>query len=120
MAIGALTLGMLAVFGYVAFRVARHAGRTIGLMSWRVAQGTAVMFALAVVVYDKPTSFYTNFVIFPSLALFVSGLIGTIATHILGVTALFKRDDTRHALFAISLSLLAAAIALGLIVWRAS
>jgi hypothetical protein len=33
---------------------------------------------------------------------------------------LFKRDDTKHALIAISLSLLAGAIALGLIVWRAS
>jgi hypothetical protein len=120
MAIGAITLGMLAAFGYLAFRVARHTGRTIGLMAWRVAQGTAVMFALAVLLYEKPKSFYTNFVIFPSLGLFVSGLIGTIATQILGITALFKRDDARHALLAISLSLLAAAIALGLIVWRAS
>lgn len=120
MAIGALTLGMLAVFGFMAFRAARRTGRTIGLLAWRVAQGAAVVFALAVLVYEKPKSFYTNFVIFPSLGLFVSGLLGTIVTLILGVAALFKRDDARHALMAISISLLAAAISLGLIIWRAS
>jgi hypothetical protein len=120
MAIGALTVGMLAVFGYMAFRAARRTGRTIGLLAWRVAQGSAVVFALAVLVYEKPKSFYTNFVIFPSLALFLTGLAGTIATLILGVTALFKRDDAKIALIAISISLLAGAIALGLIVWRAS
>ena len=120
MAIGAITLGMLAVFGYMAFRAARRTGRTIGLLAWRVAQGGAVLFALAVLVYEKPKSFYTNFVIFPSLTLFLTGLLSTIVTLILGVTALFKRDDTRHALIAISASLLAAAIALGLIIWRAS
>ena len=120
MAIGALTLGMLAVFGFMAFRAARRAGRTIGLLAWRVAQGASVLFALAVVVYDKPKSFYTNFVILPSLGLFLSGLLGTIVTLILGVTALFKRDDMKLALIAIGLSLLAGAIALGLIVWRAS
>lgn len=120
MAIGALTLGMLAVLGFMAFRAARRTGRTIGLLAWRVAQGAAVVFALAVLLYEKPKSFYTNFVIFPSLALFVSGLIGTIVTQILGITALFKRDDATRALLAIGASLLAAAIALGLIVWRAS
>jgi hypothetical protein len=120
MAIGALTLGMLAVFGFMAFRAARRTGRTIGLLAWRVAQGAAVLFGLAVVLYQKPKSFYTNFVIFPSLALFLSGLLSTMVALGLGVTALFKRDDTKHALIAISLSLLAGAIALGLIVWRAS
>jgi hypothetical protein len=120
MAIGALTLGMVAVFGYMAFRAARRTGRTIGLLAWRVAQSAAVVFALAVLVYEKPKSFYTNFVIFPSLILFLSGLLGTIATLILGITALFKRDDATRALLAIGLSLLASAIALGLIVWRAS
>jgi hypothetical protein len=120
MAIGALTLGMLAVFGYMAFRAARRTGRTIGLLAWRVAQGAALLFGLAVVVYQKPKSFYTNFVVFPSLALFVSGLLSTVVTLVLGVTALFKRDDTARALIAISLSLFAGAIALGLIVWRAS
>ena len=120
MAIGAITLGVFAIFGYLAFRAARRTGRTIGLLAWRVAQTAAVVFTLAVVVYEKPKSFYTNFVIFPSLTLFLSGLAGTIVTLILGVTALFKRDDTKHALIAIGLSLLAGAIALGLIVWRAS
>jgi hypothetical protein len=120
MAIGALTLGMVAVFGFMAFRAARRTGRTIGLLAWRVAQGAAFVFALAVVLYQKPKSFYTNFVIFPSLALFLSGLLGTLVTLVLGITALFKRDDTKHALIAISASLLAFAIALGLIVWRAS
>jgi hypothetical protein len=120
MAIGALTLGMLTVFGYMAFRAARRTGRTIGLLAWRVAQGAALVFALAVVVYEKPKSFYTNFVIFPSLALFVSGLLATIVTQILGIVALFKRDDASRALLAIGISLLSAAMALGLIVWRAS
>jgi hypothetical protein len=120
MAIGALTLGMFAVFGYFAFRAARRTGRTIGLLAWRVAQGSAVVFALAVALYEKPKSFYTNFVIFPSITLFLTGLAGTVVTLLLGVTALFKRDDATHALIAISLSLLAGAIALGLIVWRAS
>jgi len=120
MAIGALTLGMLTVFGFMAFRAARRTGRTIGLLAWRVAQGASVVFALAVLVYEKPKSFYTNFVIFPSLMLFLSGLLGTIVTLILGITALFKRDDATRALLAIGSSLLAAAIALGLIVWRAS
>jgi hypothetical protein len=120
MAIGALTLGMLAVFGFMAFRAARRTGRTIGLLAFRVAQGSAVVFALAVLLYEKPKSFYTNFVIFPSLALFLTGLVATIVTLILGVTALFKRDDIKHALIAITVSLLGAAISLGLIVWRAS
>lgn len=120
MAIGALTLGMLTVLGYMAFRAARRTGRTIGLLAWRVAQGAAVAFALAVVLYEKPKSFYTNFVIFPSLTLFVSGLLGTIVSLILGVTALFKRDDARLALIAISAALLSGATALGLIIWRAS
>jgi hypothetical protein len=120
MAIGALTLGMLAVFGFMAFRAARRTGRTIGLLAWRVAQGASVLFALAVMLYEKPKSFYTNFVIFPSLALFISGLLATIVTQILGITALFKRDDATRALFAIGVSLLAAAIALALIIWRAS
>jgi len=120
MAIGALTVGMLAVFGFMAFRAARRTGRTIGLLAWRVAQGSAVLFALAVLVYEKPKSFYTNFVIFPSIILFLTGLLGTIVTLGLGVTALFKRDDIKHALIAISVALLSGTIALGLIVWRAS
>jgi hypothetical protein len=120
MAIGAITLGILTVFGFMAFRAARRTGRTIGLLAWRVAQTAAVVFTLSVLLYEKPKSFYTNFVIFPSLTLFLSGLFGTIVTLILGVTALFKRDDIKHALIAITLSLFAAAIALGLIVWRAS
>jgi hypothetical protein len=120
MAIGALTLGMLAVFGYFAFRAARRTGRTIGLLAFRVSQGSAVLFAFAVLLYEKPKSFYTNFVIFPSITLFLTGLLGTIVTLFLGVTALFKRDDAPRALIAISVVLLAGAIALGLIVWRAS
>jgi hypothetical protein len=79
-----------------------------------------VAFALAVVLYQKPKSFYTNFVIFPSLALYISGLLGTVAALILGVTALLKRDDSRNALIAISASLAAAAAAMGVIIWRAS
>jgi hypothetical protein len=120
MAIGALTLGLLAAFGFMAFRAARRTGRTIGLLAWRISQAAAVVFVLAVLLYEKPKSFYTNFVIFPSLTLFVTGLLGTIVTLILGITALFKRDDATRALLAIGVSLLAGAIALGLIVWRAS
>jgi len=120
MALGAITLGMLAVFGFMAFRAARRTGRTIGLLSWRVAQGASVVFALAVAVYDKPKSFYTNFVIFPSLTLFLSGLLATVVTVILGIAAVIKRDDATRGLLAIGISLLAGAIALGLIVWRAS
>ena len=90
------------------------------MLAWRVAQSAAVAFTLSVLLYEKPKSFYTNFVIFPSLTLFLSGLVATIVTLLLGITALVKRDDTKHALFAISLSLLAGSIALGLIVWRAS
>jgi hypothetical protein len=120
MVIGAITLGILAMAGYAAFRAARHHGRTIGLLAWRVAQGNAVMFALAVAVYQKPASFYTNFVIFPSLILYLSGLLGTLVAVLLGVTALVKRDDAQRALIGISMSLLAAAAATALIVWRAS
>jgi hypothetical protein len=120
MVLGALTLGILAVVGYGAFRWARHHGQTIGLLAWRVAQGTAVVFGLAVLVYQKPGSFYTNFVIFPSLILYLSGLLGTIVAVLLGLTALIKRDDAHRALKGISVSLLSAAIATALIVWRAS
>jgi hypothetical protein len=120
MVIGGLALGILAMAGFMAFRAARRTGRTIGLLAWRVAQGTAVVFALAVLVYEKPGSFYTNFVVFPSLVLYLSGLLATIVALILGITALIKRDDVPRALFAISVSLFAAAAAMGVIIWRAS
>jgi hypothetical protein len=120
MVIGALTLGFLAMVGYAAFRAARHQGRTMGLMAWRVGQATAVVFTLAVLVYDKPASFYTNFVIIPSLLLYLTGLFGTLIVLILGVSAIIQRDDVHRALSAISLSLLSAATATALIVWRAS
>lgn len=120
MVIGAVALGFLAVVSYMAFRAARRAGRTIGLLAWRVAQGSVLAFVLAVAVYEKPKSFYTNFVIFPSLTLYVTGLLGTISTLILAITALVKRDDTRPALIGISMSLLGAVAAMALIIWRAS
>lgn len=120
MVIGALTLGVLAMVGFAAFRAARHQGRTMGLLAWRVGQATAAAFALAVLVYDKPGSFYTNFVILPSLLLYLTGLFGTIVALILGVTAIIQRDEVHRALSAISLSLLSAATATALIVWRAS
>jgi hypothetical protein len=120
MVIVAVTLAILAVAGIMGFRAARRTGRTIGLLAWRVAQGTAVVFALAVLVYEKPRSFYTNFAMLPSLLLYLSGLLGTIVALILGVTALIKRDDVQRALIAITVSLLSAAISMGLIIWRAS
>jgi hypothetical protein len=120
MVIAAVALGILALIHYAVFRAARRAGRTIGLVAWRTAQGAIGAFVLAVVLYEKPKSFYTNFVIFPSLALYISGLLFTIAALIVGVTALFKRDDSRNALIAIGSSIGAAAAAIGLIIWRAS
>ena len=120
MVIGALTLGFLAMVGYAAFRAARHEGRTMGLMAWRVGQGAAVMFTLAVLAYEKPGSFYTNFVILPSALLYLAGLLGTVVVLIFGIIALIQRDDIHHALMAISLSLFAAAAATTLIAWRAS
>jgi hypothetical protein len=120
MVIAAVALGILALIHYAVFRVARRAGRPIGLVAWRAAQGAIVAFVLAVVLYEKPKSFYTNFVIFPSLALYIAGLLGTIAALILGITALFKRDDSRNALIAVGSSLAAAVAAMGVIIWRAS
>ena len=103
MVIGALTLGVLAMAGYAAFRAARHQGRTIGLMAWRVGQATTIVFALAVVVYQKPASFYTNFVILPAALLYLTGLAGTLIALILGVTAIAKRDDVNRALSGLDL-----------------
>jgi hypothetical protein len=118
--IAAIALGILALIHYAVFRVARRAGRTIGQLAWRAAQGATVSFVLSVLFYEKPKSFYTNFVIFPALALYIAGLLATVATLVLGITALRKRDDRKRALIAIATALIAATAAIGLIIWRAS
>jgi hypothetical protein len=105
---------------YGLLRLAGGPARTAGTLAWWSAQGGAVAFLLSVVIYQKPASFYTNFVMLPALLLFVCGLGCFVLTLTLAIVALFKRTATREALQALGLAVLTLLIAVLMIRWRAS
>ena len=105
--------------GLLLASAARRAGRTYGTIAMRVAQGTALVFILSIVLYQKPESFYVNFVILPSLFLFFGGLVCVLVTLVLGVIALVKGDGRRQAALAMAGAVLSAVATFVIILWRA-
>lgn len=97
----------------------RVRGWTAGTLAWRIAQGTCVLFLLSVLLYQKPASFYVNFVMLPSLFAFLAGLIGVIVTIVLTIVALFKRVAVQRALTATGVAVLTMVLAFAVIYWRA-
>ena len=97
----------------------RVRGGRAGALAWRVAQGTCVLFLRSVLLYQKPASFYVNFVMLPSLFAFLAGLIGVIVTLVLTIVALVKRVAVQRALTATGLALLTMVLAFAVIYWRA-
>jgi hypothetical protein len=89
------------------------------MLAWRIAQGTCVLSLLSVLLYQKPASFYVNFVMLPSLFAFLAGLIGVIVTIVLTIVALFKRVAVQRALTATGLAVLTMVLAFAVIYWRA-
>jgi hypothetical protein len=99
-------------------RRALRQGLTPAGLAWRAAQFASAALALSVLVYQKPQSFYTNFVIFPSVVLYLSGLLCVAVALVLAVVALFK-GETAGALRSAAMAVAAAAAATLIILWRA-
>lgn len=119
MVIGPLSLAALLVATWAIVGALRRRGRTFGMLAWRTAQVTSGVFLLAVLLYQKPQSFYTNFAVLPSLFAFLGGVLFVFVTVVLSAIALVKRDDGRRALVAVGTAVFGAVAALLVIVWRA-
>lgn len=120
MLVGLLAVVMAVVaVGVVFASAARRAGRAYGTIALRVAQGSALVFILSIALYQKPESFYVNFVILPSLFLFLGGLGCVFVTLVLGVIALVKGDGRRQAVIAMAGAVLSAVATFVIILWRA-
>jgi hypothetical protein len=77
------------------------------------------LFLVSVLIYEKPASFYVNFVMLPSLFAFLAGVVGVLVTIVLTIVALFKRTAARRALAATGLAVLTMVTAFLIISWRA-
>lgn len=100
-------------------RLLRRKGASWSAMAWRVMQAGGVAFVLSVLLYQKPGSFYTNFVVIPSMLLFLGGVLAALVTIVFGTMALIKREATRKPLIAMATAVLSAIATILLIMWRA-
>jgi hypothetical protein len=114
-----LTLLVIVIVCVATLPRLRPAAATVGAWAWRLALVTAALFVAAIGTYQKPASFYTNFVLFPSLVFFLIGLLLTVIAIPLGIVAAI-RGDTARGLKAIGLALLSATTAWIVILWRAA
>lgn len=119
MVLGIVLLIIVCTLGVAAVFMARRRQWTHGLFAWRVAQAATLSFILSVAVYEKPASFYTNFVIVPAIICFLFGLLLVVCTLVLGLLALVRQQDGRKGLAASALALIAAVACLAIISWRA-
>lgn len=103
---------------YGLFRLA-GGNRTHGALAWWSAQGAGLAFLVSVMVYQKPASFYTNFVLLPSIGFFLGGLGCVLLTIALAIVAMIKRTAIREALQGVGLALATLGIAVLIIYWRA-
>jgi uncharacterized membrane protein len=102
------------------FWLRRPAPAALGRWAWRAAQATGGLLLLSVAVYQKPQSFYTNFVILPSMVLFLVALTTAVVALVLGLAATIRGDADRRGLKAIAAALVAIVAAFLVILWRAS
>jgi hypothetical protein len=102
------------------FWLRRPAPATLGRWAWRAAQTTGVLLLIAIALYQKPQSFYTNFVILPSLLLFLVALSTAVIAIVLGLAAAIRGDTGRQGVKSIALALAAVVAAWLVILWRAS
>jgi hypothetical protein len=114
-----LTLGLVIAGGMLLLWLAGPPSSTLASWAWRVAQAAGVLFVASVALYEKPKSFYTNFVLLPSVALFLIGLLSAIIAIALGIVTAV-RGDARRGLTAIGLALASTVTAWLVILWRAS
>ncbi len=57
-----MTLAVVVFGGYAMFRLDRRDSSPLGWLAWRAAQAAGRTLLRSVLVYQKPQSFYTNFV----------------------------------------------------------
>ncbi|HMB55097.1 MAG TPA: hypothetical protein VKU40_17395 [Thermoanaerobaculia bacterium] len=87
----------------------------VNLGFW-LAVGGAACCLLAVLVYEKPESFYTNFVILPSLYSLAAGVVLDLVAVVLALTGL-GREGRKRALQTLALALLVPPAALAFIAY---
>jgi hypothetical protein len=68
----------------------------------------------AMVVYEEPKSFYTNFVIFPAVLLMGIGLLADLVAIILALTGL-RGEGRKPALLALALAIVSPILAMAVI-----
>jgi hypothetical protein len=118
--VGLLTFAGILAAVCGAFALSRRRGWVPGLLAWRLAQGGGVAFLVSVLVYQKPASFYTNFVILPAMLCFTAGLLCLLATVLVALIAFFTGAGAKRDLQAIGLVALAMTASFLVIFWRAS
>jgi ABC-type Fe3+-siderophore transport system permease subunit len=116
---GILVVGAIVIAGAALALMLRRKGASWSTMAWRVMQAGEVAFVLAVLLYEKPQSFYTNFVIMPSLLLYLGGVLTVLVTIVLGTLALINREEKRQPLIAMAASALTAVVSILMIIYRA-
>jgi hypothetical protein len=114
-----ILVGIVLGGAYGLFRLAGPSGATPAALAWRTAQGAFVAFVVAIMVYQKPQSFYINFVIVPAIFCYLAGLCCVILTIVLAIAAFLKRTATRRAAESIGLALATWVVATLIIWWRA-
>ena len=83
-------------------------------LAYGLAIAGVVFCLLAVLVYEKPKSFYTNFIIMPSVYLSMAAWIVDVVAIVLALFAL-KGPTRKRALLTLGLALGAPVIAMGII-----
>jgi hypothetical protein len=114
--VGALVCALVGATGWLTARGVRS--RAQGAR--RMAMTSTALCVAAVLVYQKPGSFYTNFVIFPSMLLWLSGILASVVAVVVSGLAVIRGESKARALASFVLAAVAPVLAFVVILWRSS